>query len=160
VGRRIDHKFTSNGDQVFGRLKYFRDSFVPVTPLPDGSGVTTGTPGWQDATAWAFGSNYQDSFSANVLNEGASAILVEHLDGPPRSSRHWAGAALTIPGILANARFPIRCRPFSHQCLPAARFAPHTASNFNMSVSEVVDSLTWLKISVWCNGRSRSRAPL
>ena len=42
---RIDHRFASNRDQVFGRLSYFRDGFVPVTPLPDGSGVTTGTLG-------------------------------------------------------------------------------------------------------------------
>ena len=39
---RIDHKVASNRDQVFGRLSYFRDRFIPVTPLPDGSGVTSG----------------------------------------------------------------------------------------------------------------------
>jgi hypothetical protein len=33
---RLDHKFASNRDQVFGRLSYFRDGFVPVSPLPDG----------------------------------------------------------------------------------------------------------------------------
>ena len=54
---------------MFGRLSYFRDGFVPVTPLPDGSGVTTGTLGPQDTTAWSFASNYQHTFSANVLNE-------------------------------------------------------------------------------------------
>ena len=59
-----------NRDQVFGRLSYFRDGFVPVTPLPDGSGVTTGgRSGPQDTTAWSFASNYQHTFSANVLNE-------------------------------------------------------------------------------------------
>src|SRR5689334_3828507 len=50
---RIDHKFTPR-DQAFGRLTYFRDGFVPVTPLPDGSGVTAGTLGPQDTTAWSF----------------------------------------------------------------------------------------------------------
>src|SRR4051794_36901135 len=39
---RIDHTFTPR-DQAFGRLTYFRDGFIPVTPLPDGSGVTAGT---------------------------------------------------------------------------------------------------------------------
>ena len=34
---RIDHRFASNRDQVFGRLSSFHDGFVPVTPLPDGS---------------------------------------------------------------------------------------------------------------------------
>src|SRR6266481_2917037 len=55
---RLDHKFSSNRDHVFGRLSYFRDRFIPVTPLPDGSGVTSGTLGPQDTTAWAFASSY------------------------------------------------------------------------------------------------------
>ena len=47
---RIDHRFSANRDQVFGRLTRFREEFIPVTPLPDGSGVTTGTLGPQDTT--------------------------------------------------------------------------------------------------------------
>ena len=54
---------------VFGRLTNFRGTFLPVTPLPDGSGVTTGTLGPQDTTSWAFASNYQRTFSPNLLNE-------------------------------------------------------------------------------------------
>jgi hypothetical protein len=50
---RIDHTL-SDRDRVFGRLSYVRDGFIPVTPLPDGSGVTSGTLGPQDTTAWAF----------------------------------------------------------------------------------------------------------
>jgi hypothetical protein len=61
---RIDHKFSTNRDQLFGRLSYFRDGFLPVTPLLDGSGVTTGTLGPQDTTAWSFASNYQHTFSS------------------------------------------------------------------------------------------------
>ena len=61
--------FRSNRDQVFGRLSNFREPFVPVTPLPDGSGVTSGTLGPQDTTAWAFASSYQHTFSPNLLNE-------------------------------------------------------------------------------------------
>ena len=47
---RIDHRLPANRDQVFGRLTRFREAFMPVTPLPDGSGVTTGTLGPQDTT--------------------------------------------------------------------------------------------------------------
>src|SRR3954467_3758649 len=66
---RIDHEFAAGRDQVFGRLSYFRDGFLPVTPLPDGSGVTSGTLGPQDTDAWSFASNYQHTFSSNLLNE-------------------------------------------------------------------------------------------
>jgi Carboxypeptidase regulatory-like domain len=66
---RIDHRFPSARNQVFGRLSYFRDGFVPVTPLPDGSGVTTGTLGPQNTTAWAFASRYQHTFAGRMLNE-------------------------------------------------------------------------------------------
>ena len=104
---RIDHQFATTAIRLFGRLSYFRDGFVPVTPLPDGSGVTSGTLGPQDTTAWAFASNYQHTFSPNLLNEvrigdtrrtvgahrGAAAD-----DAPaPRSS---------IPGIPSTAQFP------------------------------------------------------
>ena len=37
-------------DQLFGRLSNFYDRFDPVTPLSEGSGVTTGTLGPQDTT--------------------------------------------------------------------------------------------------------------
>src|SRR5262249_31212597 len=36
---RLDHKFTTGRDQAFGRLTYFRDHAIPVTPLTDGSGA-------------------------------------------------------------------------------------------------------------------------
>ena len=66
---RIDHRFPANRDQVFGRLTRFQEEFIPVTPLPDGSGVTAGTLGPQDTTSWSFASSYQRTFSSNVLNE-------------------------------------------------------------------------------------------
>ena len=55
---RVDHRFHTDRDQAFGRLTFFRDRFVPVTPLSDGSSVASGTPGPQTTTSWAFASNY------------------------------------------------------------------------------------------------------
>ena len=62
---RFDHKFTTDRDQAFGRLTYFRGHAEPVTAFPDGS-----EPSWpaawpsvpQDTTSWAFASNYQHAF--------------------------------------------------------------------------------------------------
>ena len=93
VGRRASITSSRpNRDQVFGRLTYFRDGFVPVTPLPDGSGVTTGTLGPQDTTAWAFASNYQHTFSRNLLNEAAHRRHAPHGRRAPRRSSPSAPA--------------------------------------------------------------------
>jgi hypothetical protein len=142
---RIDHKFASNRDQLFGRLSYFRDGFVPVTPLPDGSGVTSGTLGPQDTTAWSFASNYQHTFSSNVLNElriGDTRRTVGRTAAQLASS---AGAALSIPGIPSTARFPNTLPTFLIGGYTQLGSPANTASDFNTSVSEMADSLTWLK---------------
>ncbi len=68
VSVRIDHRVTDR-DQIFGRLTRFDEAFIPVTPLPDGDGVTTGTLGPQDTTSWSFASSYQRTISNNIFNE-------------------------------------------------------------------------------------------
>jgi len=142
---RLDHRFASNRDQVFGRLTFFRDGFVPVTPLPDGSGATTGTPGPQATTAWAFASNYQHTFSANVLNEVRIGDTRRTVGRTAARLSTSAGAALSIPGIPSNAQFPDTLPTFLIGGYQQLGSPPNTASNFNTSVSEVADSLTWLK---------------
>ena len=79
-------------DQVFGRLSNFRDGFVPVTPLPEGSGVTSGTLGPQDTTAWAFASNYQHTFSPTLLNELRIGDTRRTVDASAASLPTTAGA--------------------------------------------------------------------
>jgi carboxypeptidase family protein len=142
---RIDHKFASNRDQAFGRLTYFRDGFVPVTPLPDGSGVTTGTLGPQDTTAWAFASNYQHTFSANVLNELRIGDTRRTVGRTAAQLATSAGAALSIPGIPSNARFPNTLPTFLVAGYTQLGSPPNTATNFHTSVSEVADAVTWVK---------------
>jgi hypothetical protein len=130
---------------MFGRLSYFRDGFVPITPLPDGSGVTSGTLGPQDTTAWSFASNYQHTFTASVLNElriGDTRRTVGRSAAQLASS---AGAALSIPGIPSTARFPNTLPTFLISGYQQLGSPANTASDFNTSVSEVVDSVTWLK---------------
>lgn len=142
---RIDHKFASNRDQVFGRLAYFRDGFLPVTPLLDGSGVTTGTLGPQDTTAWAFASNYQHTFSATLLNElriGDTRRTVSRAAAQLASS---AGGALSIPGIPSTATFPDTLPTFLIGGYQQLGSPANTASDLNTSVSEVADSLSWLR---------------
>ncbi|HEV3140955.1 MAG TPA: carboxypeptidase-like regulatory domain-containing protein, partial [Vicinamibacterales bacterium] len=103
---RIDHKLASNRDQLFARLSYFRDGFVPVTPLPDGCGVTSGTLGPQDTTAWSFASRDQRIFSNSLLNELRVGETRRSVGRSAAQLPTSAGAALGIPGIPSTATFP------------------------------------------------------
>ena len=140
---RLDHRFASNRDQMFGRLSSFRDGFIPVAPLPEGSGVAAGTLGPQDTKSWAFASNYQHTFSTNVLNElriGETRRRVERRAAQLSTS---AGSALGIPGIPSNAQFPNTLPTFLISGYQQLGSPPNTASNFNTGVTEVADALTW-----------------
>jgi hypothetical protein len=141
---RIDHKFTPH-DQAFGRLTYFRDGFIPVTPLPEGSGVTAGTLGPQDTTAWSFASNYQHTFSATMLNEIRVGDTRRHVDRTAAQLASSAGSAIGIPGIPSNAQFPNTLPTFLVAGYQQLGSPPNTASVFSTGVSELADSFTWLK---------------
>jgi hypothetical protein len=141
---RVDHRFSSR-DQLFGRLSYFKDDFLPVTPLPEGSGVTSGTLGPQNTTAWSLASNYQRSFSQNVLNELRVGDTRRTVGRTAAQLAASAGSALSIPGIPSFAQFPNTLPTFLIGGYQQLGSPPNTASNFNTSVSEVADSLSWIK---------------
>jgi outer membrane receptor protein involved in Fe transport len=56
-----------------------------------------------------------------------------------------AGAALSIPGIPATARFPNTLPTFLITGYQQLGSPPNTASDINSGVSEIADSLTWVK---------------
>ena len=118
---RVDHRITAY-DRAFARVSYFREGVVPVTPLPDGSGVTTSTLGPQNTKAWATAANYQRTFNDRWLNE----LRV----GDTRRAVLRTGA--DIPTYQISG----------YQQLGSPL---NTASDFGTSVTEVADSLSWLK---------------
>jgi Carboxypeptidase regulatory-like domain len=141
---RLDHRFGSGRNQLFGRLSHFTERFVPVTPLPDGSGVTSGTLGPQDTGSWAFASAYQRTFSDRLLNElriGDTRRTVgrtaAELGAPPTTS-------LGLPGIPSNARFPDTLPTFLVAGYQQLGSPANTATDFGTSVTQVTDVLTWL----------------
>ncbi len=142
---RIDQQMSANRDRLFGRLTRFSENFIPAAPLPEGSGVTSGTLGPQDTTAWSFASAYQRTISNRLLNElrvgdtrrtvGRSAA---DLSSPPSDS-------LGLPGIPAGARFPNTLPTFLIAGYQQLGSPPNTATDFSTSVTQIADSLTWLK---------------
>jgi hypothetical protein len=133
---RIDHRF-SGADQLFGRLSNFYDRFDPVTPLSEGSGVTTGTLGPQDTTSWAFASSYQHVFSPTLLNELRFGDTRRSVDRSATSLSTSAGAALGIPGIPSGAQFPTTLPTFLISGYQQLGSPPNTASIFSTSVSKL-----------------------
>ncbi len=142
---RVDHRFGSSRDHIFARVSNFRDGFVPVTPLPEGSGIATGALGPQDTNAWAFASNYQHTFSSNVLNELRIGDTRRSVTRTAVQLATSASAALNLPGIPSTAQFPNTLPTFLIAGYTQLGSPPNAASDFNTSVSEVADSLTWLK---------------
>jgi hypothetical protein len=141
---RLDQRFSGN-DQAFGRLTRFSENFIPVTPLPEGSGTTTGTLGPQKTTAYSFASNYQRVLTSNVVNEvrvGDTRRRVERTAATLASSPL---SVLGLPGIPSTARFPDTLPTISIGGYQQLGSPASTATNFATSVTEIADSLTWFR---------------
>ena len=133
---------------MFGRLTHFRDHAVPVTAFPDGSGtIQAGSVavGPQDTRSWAFASNYQHTFSANLLNEVRVGDTRRTVTRGAVQLSSTAGGALNIPGIPTNGQFPNTMPTFAPNGYQQLGSPTNTASDFGTSVTQVADSLTWLK---------------
>jgi hypothetical protein len=145
LSARVDHRFASNRDQAFARLTRFSETFVPVPPLPDGSGVTTGTLGPQDTTSWSLASSYQRTLSDHVFNELRIGDTRRTVGRDAAQLAGAAGSALRIPGIPTNARFPNTLPTFLIAGYTQLGSPPNTASDFGTGVTQIADSLSWLK---------------
>ena len=132
---RIDHRFPANRDQVFGRLTRFQEEFIPVTPLPDGSGVTSGTLGPQNTTSWSFASSYQRTFSSNLLNEVRLGDTRRTVGRSAAQLGGTASATLGLPGLPSNARFPNTVPTFLIGGYQQLGSPANTASDFGTSVT-------------------------
>ena len=141
---RIDQQTADSRDRVFGRLTRFSERFGPVTPLPEGSGVTTGTLGPQDTASWSFASNYRRVLSPTMFNEFRAGDTRRAVSRTAVTLDAAASATLGLPGIPSTARFP--------NTLPTVLIAGYqqlgspsnTASDFSTSVTEIADSLSWI----------------
>ena len=142
---RLDHRWSTGQDQVFGRLTRFREAVTPVAPLPEGSGVTTGTLGPQRTVAWSFASSYQRVFSAALLNELRVGDTRRSVGRRAVELGGSASADLGLPGIPSSARFPNTLPTFLIAGYQQLGSPPNTATDFGTSVTQVADTLTWIR---------------
>jgi hypothetical protein len=145
---RVDHKVAPGRDQVFGRLSYFRGQAKPVTAFADGSGaIRAGSVavGPQTTQSQAFASNYQHIFSSTLLNEVRIGDTRRSVQRTAAELPRPAGIALNIPGIPVNGQFANTVPGFAPAGYEPIGPPQNTASDFATSVTEIADSLTWLK---------------
>ncbi len=142
---RIDHRLQSNRDQLFARLTRFHETFVPVSPLTEGSGLTSGTLGPQDTTSWAFASSYQRTFSSAIVNELRVGDTRRHVDREAANLGGTPSDVLGLPGIPSNAQFPTTVPTFLISGYQQLGSPTNTASDFGTSVTEIADTLSWVK---------------
>ena len=117
-----------------------------MTPLPDGSGVTDG----HARAAGHDGLVVRVELSAHVLETacstscasatrgGRSAATAARADGT-------ASASLEPAGIPSTARFPNTLPTFLIAGYQQLGSPPNTATDFGTSVTQIADTLTWLK---------------
>ncbi len=143
---RLDQRLSADGSLVFGRLTRFSEEFVPVTPLPDGSGVTTGTLGPQKTTSWSFASSYQRIVSPNVVNELRVGDTRRSVARTAAALPGRVSSSLGIAGIPSDARFPNTLPTISFGGTIQQLGSPlNTSTDFGTSVTGIADSLTWIK---------------
>ncbi len=158
VGNDIDHQNQfdirldaqlSSRDHGFVRYTYFHDVEQPVTPLPDGSGVITGTIistgnviGLSRTLGQQYIANETHSFNARTVNEARFGYTRRALNRLGAQLSNTASASLGIPGIPTNAAFNNALPIFAIAGIAQLGPTTSTFSNFSTNVTQVFDMVS------------------
>jgi hypothetical protein len=145
---RLDAQLSAN-DHGFARYTYFHDVEEPVTPLPEGSGVITGTIlstgnviGLSRTLGQQYVANEMHSFNARMVNEARFGYTRRALNRAGALLPGTASASLGIPGIPTNAAFNNALPVFAIASLTQLGPSPSTFSNFSTNVTQVFDMVS------------------
>ncbi|HTV03414.1 MAG TPA: hypothetical protein VMF13_22880, partial [Luteitalea sp.] len=141
---RLDQRLGDGGSHLFARLTRVAETFTPATPLPDGSGVTSGTLGPQGTVAWSFASSHQHVFSRSMLNELRVGDTRRSVTRRAATASASASAALGLPGLPTTAQFADTLPTFLIAGYQQLGSPASTASEFSTGVTEIADTFTWL----------------
>jgi hypothetical protein len=146
---RLDGAYKSR-DRIFGRYSYYNEVEQPVTPLPDGSGLisgsvlgTGGVLGLSNVTGQQAILNETHTFSAHLLNDFRAGYTrrSNNIAGTTLSST--ASAALGIPGIPTNAAFNNALPLFTFTGFQQLGPAASTFSQYQTAVWQALDTVTF-----------------
>jgi len=145
---RLDAQLSAN-DHGFARYTYFHDVEDPVTPLPDGSGVITGTIlstgnviGLSRTLGQQYVANETHSFNARTVNEARFGYTRRALNRNGALLPGTASATLGIPGIPANAAFNNAVPVFAIAGITQVGPSSSTYSSFSTNVTQVFDMVS------------------
>ncbi len=145
---RVDGAFRKN-DRAFVRYSYFNDVENPVAPLPDGSGVITGSivgagnvAGLSNVLGQQVVVNETHTFGLRMLNDLRAGYTRRGNSIAGTSLGNTPSAVLGIPGIPTNAEFnsalPLFTITGEQQLGPSAG----TFSQYQTAVSQLVDTFS------------------
>ena len=148
---RVDGAFRSS-DRAFGRYTYYNEVEQPVTPLPDGSGLISGTvlgtggvAGLSNVLGQQAVFNETHTFSAHLLNDFRLGYTRRSNNIVGTVLGNTASASLGIPGIPTNAAFNNALPLFTFTGFQQLGPSASTFSNYQTAVWQAVDTLTFTR---------------
>ena len=145
---RLDGAFR-NKDRAFGRYTYYNEVEQPVSPLPDGSGVLSGTvigtggvAGLSNVVGQQAVFNETHTFSARLLNDLRLGYTRRGNTINGAALGNTASAALGIPGIPNNAAFSNAMPLFTFTGFQQLGPSASTNSAYQTGVWEAVDTFS------------------
>ncbi len=148
---RVDGAFRSN-DRAFGRYSYYNEVEQPVTPLPDGSGLITGSvigtggvAGLSNVLGQQAVFNETHTFSARLLNDLRLGYTRRGNTILGTTLGNTASTALGIPGIPTNAAFNNALPLFTFTGFQQLGPSASTFSQYQTAVWQLVDSLVFTR---------------
>lgn len=145
---RLDAQITDR-DHAFARYTYFHDVEQPVYPLPDGSGVISGTilstgnvTGLSRTLGQQYVANEIHNFNLRTVNEARFGYTRRALGRSGALLPTTASSALGIPGIPTNTAFNSALPVFSIAGLTQLGSSSSTFSNFSTNVTQIFDMVS------------------
>jgi hypothetical protein len=139
-------------DRSFGRYSYFSDVEQPVTPLPDGSGLITGSVigtggvvGLSNVLGQQAVFNETHTFTPHLLNDLRLGYTRRGntIDGPTLANT--ASTALGIPGIPTNAAFNNALPLFTFTGFQQLGPSASTFSAYQTAVWQLLNSVVYTR---------------